>query len=112
MLEREVELLKLQRKAGAQLIRNFQPSKRRRSLIVPLLRAAHKLSRPQANAVVGLRNVAGHASVEPDRVLIDLMWRYIARHPYAGFNTLFGVLKYDMPAIGAVAVNTRQQWRQ
>lgn len=96
-LERELKVLKIQRQAAASLLMGFQPSKRRRSLMVPLLRAAFKLTRVQGNAVVGLSKIAGHVSLQRDRALIDLMWQYIARHPYAGFKTLFSILRHKIP---------------
>lgn len=97
-LKRKLKFLSLKNKAATHLIVNWVPGRRRRSLIVPLLRAKFSLTRAQANSVVGLNTRAGDVSKAADRVLIDMMWRYIAQHPYAGFKTLFGVLKHAMPA--------------
>lgn len=109
MLRRQVGLLKKQRQAAVEIIYQFQPSKRRRSLLVPLIRAKHALSRPQANAVVGLRPTSGHTSQVADRKLIDFMWRYLAQHPYAGFETLFRVLRHKMPASRESALDLYEQ---
>ncbi len=97
MLKRELKALRLQKKAATHLIVNWMPERRRRSLLVPLLRAKFRFSRAQANSVVGLNFRAGSVSQAADRALIDLMWRYIAQHPYAGFKTLFGVIKNYVP---------------
>lgn len=97
MLGKELKALRLQKKAATHLIVNWMPERRRRSLLVPLLRAKFNFSRAQANNVVGLNYKAGGVSQAADRALIDLMWRYIAQHPYAGFKTLFGVIKNYVP---------------
>lgn len=97
LLQRQVNLLKKLRQAATEVIYQLEPNIRRRSLFVPLIRAKHRFNRLQANSVVGLRPAAGGVSHAADRALIDLMWKYLAQHPYAGFETLFRVLRHGMP---------------
>lgn len=87
------------RKAAASVIRLLQPSPKRRSLIVPLLRAKYGFGHTDANKIVALSSKCGQsvAAARIDRALVKAMKHYLEAHPTAGFPQLFSVIRKETP---------------
>ncbi len=85
--------------AATSVIKGFQPSAKRRSLIATALRAQFRLNRERANCAVGLGKTAGEfrQAHRVDNVLIEMMRRYAADNPGQGFRPMFAVLLKDQP---------------
>lgn len=87
------------RKAAATVIRLLQPSPKRRSLIVPLIRARYGFGHRDANRLVAISAKAGQraATARVDRALVAAMKHYLDAHPAAGFPQLFSVIRKETP---------------
>jgi putative transposase len=85
--------------AATSVIRQYQPSPRRRSIIATALRATFDLDRKNANKTVGLAEVAGESreTNRADDVLISMMRHYLTDNPGQGFHAMFNVLLRDQP---------------
>lgn len=81
-------------RCATSIIKEFEPSPKRRSLIATAMRARFNVTRYSANRIVGLSPAAGESRFvsKADETLIYVMRRYIDVHPRVGFRSLFSVL--------------------
>lgn len=80
-------------KAATQVIKRLEPSPKRRATYSSALQAAYALSRQQTNLICGISRSTGQvcSGQDSDHVLIDLMRKYLAENPGAGFRGMFDV---------------------
>lgn len=95
VVERQSKMLR----AASWLLRMYEPSRKRRSILVAPLMARFNLPHTQANQVVGLRRNAGEhvRTAYADRIIVEMMRKFIASSPRSGFETIFKAVLKDKP---------------
>jgi len=104
--KRRCNRLETHLKIATALIKRFQPSPKKRSVLATGLRATHDLNRKRANIIMGLCQGAGENSkvASEERRLIALMRSYLAENPGQGFLKMFRILLRDEPCTRALAI--------
>lgn len=96
-LARSVAKAQSQVKAAARVIRQLEPSAKRRSLFAAATQVDLGLPRTRANAAMGL-SLATRPNTKiknRDEALVKAMRRFVASNPGVGFSSMFQVLLQD-----------------